>query len=494
MPVNQQILDDQYLYITSNDSLVTVENGYVQNYTQSGNLTISMNWMPSNNSSISYYVIDNQIIRYSGTIGISESISSYKIPIYHHIISPCICVIEIEIITDSSVLITERVLVNAKDTINSENFNIVSISDTELITTEIYDFESAVLLPDDISAFNIKSVILNEKSDSCIHGSISNNVIDFENISASNDGYSIESIVNGKMNLQYNLSSFDDGWVSIFIEIGDENNSSHLIACMTTKIDLQPPIITIDAPIQIDEKIGLLIIDASSTFDPHWGRDSLQYFWTYQQIDDPYSIPVTIKGDSTGIFTFGGSNSGTYRFNLSVIDSASHSSTQSITVNIINIRPQANMRIDSVPVLDGQVIRLTNEQSWNVDATYSSDTQNDIDNLTYTWFLDGKPIMSGMDRVLTRPENVNEKHELTLMVEDNDGAVDWVTVTIGIAGTPSDPDDSSASMKIVASITVFILMCTILVFFTISGRNRKTPNIRQWTTSTEETTESRTHD
>ena len=76
MPVNQQILDDQYLYITSNDSLVTVENGYVQNYAQSGNLTISMNWMPSNNSSISYYVIDNQIIRYSGTIGISESISS----------------------------------------------------------------------------------------------------------------------------------------------------------------------------------------------------------------------------------------------------------------------------------------------------------------------------------------------------------------------------------------------------------------------------------
>ena len=49
-------------------------------------------------------------------------------------------------------------------------------------------------------------------------------------------------------------------------------------------------------------------------------------------------------------------------------------------------------------------------------------------------------------------------------------------------------------MKIVASISVFILMCTILVFFTISGRNRKTPNIRQWTTSTEETTESRTHD
>ena len=242
------------------------------------------------------------------------------------------------------------------------------------------------------------------------------------------------------------------------------------------------PIITIDAPRQIDERIGLLIIDSSSTFDPHWGRDGLQYFWTYQQIDNPYSIPVTVQGDDTGIFTFGGSNSGTYRFNLTVIDTASHSSSQSIIINVVNTRPQANMRIDSVPVTDGQVIRLTNEQSWNVDATYTYDTQNDIDDLTYTWFLDGEPIMSGIDRVLTRPDNDNEKHELTLMVEDNDGAVDWVTVTIGIAGTPSDPDESSASTKIVATVSVFILMCTMLVFFIMASRNSKTPNIRQWTT------------
>ena len=108
-------LNDYYQYHSSNDSLIMIDDGYVQNYTQSGNLTVSINWIPSYNTNISYSVIDNQIMRYSGTIDAIDSVSSYEIPIHHHIISPCICVIEIQIITDSSVLFMERVLVNAFD-------------------------------------------------------------------------------------------------------------------------------------------------------------------------------------------------------------------------------------------------------------------------------------------------------------------------------------------------------------------------------------------
>ena len=494
MPINHDNLPNYDDFKSTNNSLITIDNGYVQDYTETGNLSISINWIPSANTNISYSIIDNQIIRYSGAIEINESVKSYNIPVYHHIISPCSCVIEIVIISDSSVLTLERVLLNAKEASSSENYNIVSIGQSVIITDQIFDFETAMSLPDSIDTFTTKSSILNENIEGCIHGKISKNSLDISNLTGINEEYSVHSIVNGKMNLQYNLSSLDDGWVSIFVEIGNDNNWSNQIACITSKIDLQPPIISIDAPIEIDEKIGLLIIDSSSTFDPHWGRDGLQYFWTYQQIDDPYSIPISTEGDSTGIFTFDASYSGIYQFNLSVIDKASHTSRQSVIIEILNVRPEANMRIDSVPVMDGQVIRLTNEESWNVDATYSIDTQNDIDNLTYTWWLDGKPIMSGIDRVLTRPENDNEMHELTLMVEDNDRAADWVTVTIGIAGTPSDPNETSASNRVVATISVLILMCTMLVFFIISGRDSRTPNIRQWTTSTDETTESRTDD
>ena len=494
IPINDHNLANHYDYKTTKDTLFVVDNGYVQNYTESGNLTVSLSWIPSFDTNISYTIIHDHIIRYSGTLEIVDNVQSYNIPIFHHIISPCICIAEIEIISDTNVLALERVLLNAKDIIASEDYNIVSVSQTELVNTHIFDFEIALLLPDSIDTFSIKSSIINENVEGCLHGKTSEDSIDIRNISGIIEEYSNYSIINGKMNLQYNLSSYDDGWISLFVEIGNGNYWSNHIACITTKIDLTPPIISIEAPIEIEEKIGLLIIDSSSTFDQFWGREGLQYFWTYQQIDDPYSIPITSVGDSTGIFTFDASNSGIYQFNLSVIDTASHTSKRSIIIEILNVRPEANMRIDSVPVTDGQIIRLTNEQSWNVDATYSIDTQNDIDNLSYTWFLDGKPIMSGMDRVLTRPEYDNELHELTLMVEDNDGAVDWVTVSIGIAGTPSDPNESPQSTRIVATVSVLILMCTILVFFIISGRNNRTPNIRQWTTSAEETTKSRTDD
>tara|TARA_B100001996_G_C18468402_1_gene518950 strand:- start:97 stop:711 length:615 start_codon:yes stop_codon:yes gene_type:complete len=204
---------------------------------------------------------------------------------------------------------------------------------------------------------------------------------------------------------------------------------------------------------------------------------------------------MSIVGDDDGVFTFDASQAGNFQFNLTLIDSASHTTSQTINVEIKNIRPDANIRIESVPVNDGDIIRLTNQQSWIVDAKYTTDTQNDIDGLTYTWFLDGNPIMSGRDRILTRPTNDNVMHELTLMVEDDDGAVDWVTVTIGIAGTPSDPNETSVGTKIIAGIMVVVLVITIIAFFTITTKSNKTPGIRRWQTNKPaESTDSRTED
>ncbi|MEC7435813.1 MAG: hypothetical protein VYB27_01925, partial [Candidatus Thermoplasmatota archaeon] len=77
MPYTQHSLNDHNHNNTNNNSIFTIDEGYVQNFTESGNLTLSINWIPSNNSNISYTVIDNGIIRYSGIIEINDSISSY---------------------------------------------------------------------------------------------------------------------------------------------------------------------------------------------------------------------------------------------------------------------------------------------------------------------------------------------------------------------------------------------------------------------------------
>ena len=394
-----------------------------------------------------------------------------------------------------------RVLIDSHE-LNNENNHVpdwMIIPSVEItrIDNELLLVKNSVSHPDLDEIIKIKSSIITESNNEeyCVNGLLSTEYIDTDNLTSGESNYSKSQLNHGQLTTEFDVSMYDDGWISILYQIGNGGNWSESVGCIHTKLDLQAPIISIDTPTEIEERIGLLIIDASSSFDPKWGRNNLQYIWSYQNLNDPYSSPVSVIGDDDGVFTFDASKSGKYQFNLTLIDSASHTTTQTINVEIKNIRPDANIRIDSVPVDDGDIIRLTNQQSWIVDAKYTTDTQNDIEDLSYTWFLDGNPIMSGQDRILTRPTNDNVMHELTLMVEDDDGAVDWVTVTIGIAGTPSDPSETSIGTKIIAGISVVVLLITIVAFFSITVNSNKTPDIRRWqTNSAEEYTDSRTED
>ena len=486
---------------TGNISIIEIQDGFYQSFNDSGFVDITILTMPSNVTNISYNMYDDNLVRYSGIIQINSTGLNYQIPIQHHVISPCICVLSIEINSIEKSYGDYRVIIDSYDDNNQNDhapdWMIIPSEDIVSINYELLQLKNSVSLPVDSQTMLVKSSILSELNNEeyCVNGLLISDNIDTGNLTSSESNYSRTQLNNGQLSIEFDVSMFDDGWVSILYQIGNGEIWSQSVGCIHTKLDLQSPIISIDSPTEIDERIGLLIIDASSSYDPKWGRDNLQYIWSYQNLNDPYSSPISIVGDDDGVFTFDASKSGNYQFNLTLIDSASHSTSQTINVEIKNIRPDANIRIESVPVNDGDIIRLTNQQSWIVDAKYTTDTQNDIDGLTYTWFVDGNPIMSGRDRILTRPTNDNVMHELTLMVEDDDGAVDWVTVTIGIAGTPSDPNETSIGIKIIAGISVVVLLITIVAFFAITTKSNRTPDIRRWQTNKpRESTDSRTED
>ena len=500
-PTSYNSLPENYVQNTANTSIIEVNDGYYQSFNESGFVEITLLTMPSNNSNISYIMYDNNVVRYSGEILIDSNEIYYKIPVQHHVISPCICVLSIEIYNEEQSYGNYRVLIDSHELNNENNhvpdWMIIPTVEITRIDNELLLVKNSVSHPDLGEIIKIKSSIITESNNEeyCVNGLLSTEYIDTDNLTSRESNYSKSQLNHGQLTTEFDVSIYDDGWISILYQIGNGGNWSESVGCIHTKLDLQAPIISIDTPTEIEERIGLLIIDASSSFDPKWGRNNLQYIWSYQNLNDPYSSPVSVIGDDDGVFTFDASKSGKYQFNLTLIDAASHTTTQTINVEIKNIRPDANIRIDSVPVDDGDIIRLTNQQSWIVDAKYTTDTQNDIEDLSYTWFLDGNPIMSGQDRILTRPTNDNVMHELTLMVEDDDGAVDWVTVTIGIAGTPSDPSETSIGTKIIAGISVVVLLITIVAFFSITVNSNKTPDIRRWqTNSAEEYTDSRTED
>ena len=139
---------------------------------------------------------------------------------------------------------------------NYDGFKIVSISNYELISTQLFDLESAVIVPDSTHSFNLKSTIINEKLEGCVHGTIPESNVDIDNMSGVVKEYSITSIVNGKLNLQYDLSSFEDGWVSIYVGIGNGNNYTSRLGCISSKIDLRAPLLRLTHQNKLMRELG----------------------------------------------------------------------------------------------------------------------------------------------------------------------------------------------------------------------------------------------
>ena len=89
--------------------------------------------------------------------------------------------------------------------------------------------------------------------------------------------------------------------------------------------------------------------------------------------------------------------------------------------------------------------------------------------------------MTGWSRNLDKPDDLNRPHTLTLLVTDNDGANDSISVTFGVQGTPSDPAyatgderDGSPNLPIIAIIATFAVIVTAAIlinrrYSTLSG-------------------------
>ena len=78
--------------------------------------------------------------------------------------------------------------------------------------------------------------------------------------------------------------------------------------------------------------------------------------------------------------------------------------------------------------------------------------------------------MTGWARQLEKPADLSRPHTLTLLVTDDDGANDSITVTFGVQGTPSDPSyaahEDSSNFDTIVEILV-MLLSIIVVMFTI---------------------------
>ena len=122
----------------------------------------------------------------------------------------------------------------------------------------------------------------------------------------------------------------------------------------------------------------------------------------------------------------------------------------------------------------------SNKDGWSIDGYFSTDTSNDVSSLTYVWYLDGVPILSGIERTLERPEDDTIQHTLMLVVTDDNGEVDSSSLMFGVIDTQSDPEVQNSSIVFLTAILASVFFILIAVYLMMIVRQERVPDVRPW--------------
>ena len=456
--------------------LIEITGGNVQNFTSSSEISFNVGYIDSEIIAVKWWLKDGEVTRYDGESKFQSDTNEWEsIPIHHHVISPCRCILIIDVIVDNERIHREYGIVSAEDessSIPSDNWVIIPKNPVFSIDNQIV--EITYLQDGAISDFDVRWGIqpnVPNESD-CLDGFHTNPSV-----------YSWTMVENSyntnEFTIVQDLSSFSDGWWTIIVQHGEGDNWSNWTGCTDIRLDSIPPTVILSAPKIVPESTVPVVVDGSSSTDSFWGREGLRYIWTVTE-GNTSNLAVTSVGESDGLFNLSAMESGLFVVNLTIVDQVGHTNSTSVNVEIVNQRPTAALRIDGVPTDDGETIRLSNKDGWSIDAYFSTDTSNDVPELTYVWYLDGVPILSGIERTLERPENDVDQHTLMLVVTDDNGEVDSSSVMFGIIDTPSDPEGQTSSILLLSGILSAVLFILILIYLMMIVRQGRVPGVRPW--------------
>ena len=119
------------------------------------------------------------------------------------------------------------------------------------------------------------------------------------------------------------------------------------------------------------------------------------------------------------------------------MDKAGNSANSYLLVEVNNTAPIVRLQIDSVTISGGETVELRKGDKLFIDASLSSDTDNDMDSLRYIWRVNNIPMYVGSNTELTWPEGIEDEFLLTLEVLDDDSESSTLSIYI------NDPDNQA---------------------------------------------------
>ena len=395
----------------------------------------------------------------------SRDIWSFEVKLNFTSMEPCSCVINVEAIDASQQsFISQLIIFHYGDTSES----VVDLMPRAIFTSandvsKLTGTDSIeVFGRDDLGDTDIQWALTDNSviAQSCALSWIDNPIVNWSN--------PLQSIPNSQHSHQISIdtTNYDDGSYSLLLRaLTDNFEHSSVSACLTVGIDNQFPTAIISGSTSLNESADIVQFDGSSSSDGIWGREELIFLWV---LDGDIDGPQVVSGRDLSSFTIDGSRPGNFSLSLTVVDEVGFTNTTTHLFSIENQAPIASLRVGGQPLSDGSEITLIDSPQWLIECRDSYDTPNDQDGLICTWFIDDEPKMTGWARQLEKPADLSRPHTLTLLVTDDDGANDSITVTFGVQGTPSDPSyaahEDSSNFEIIAQKLVVLLSIVVVMF------------------------------
>ena len=282
----------------------------------------------------------------------------------------------------------------------------------------------------------------------------------------------VENIVT--IHIDQNQLGVEDGyWMfEMYVKdkfLRDSNSISQILI-----IDNSPPVVHLSSSESIEESESVLVY---AQVDDYFVGSPISLTWT---ITDP-------SGNSRGLFDYEFyhnstieltlNQSGYWQVHLLVRDSANFLVRENISIFVENINPRINLNLDGLTVSQGDEIILTSDSEWVLNASGSTDTTNDVDDIVFHWLINGEKITSS-DAVLTSSDiDIISKTNIMLVVYDDDQFSDNISFSISISQT--EDENISYVAVIFSSASIFIIL-TIIVFKILARRDSSSLELPKW--------------
>ena len=277
----------------------------------------------------------------------------------------------------------------------------------------------------------------------------------------------------GSYSLEIDIANLSDGWYDLSVFAKNPVNQEFSYDCKSIMVDNNPPIVVIEGPSTISEGDGYAIFDGTSSFDETWGIQGLTYIWSVVNIDSfSENDTLIVAGLDERTLSVNTMQSGNFEITLTVLDKAGNIGTSTNSLEIQNMPPLVKLTIDGEPIENNGQFILSREATCIIDASGSTDTPNDADNLRYVWRVNNIPTYEGGSREFSWPEQVDGDFILTIEVIDDDSESSQISILI---------KDGSTDTAMPLSIIVLILSTIFLSYSILNMRKQKNQSdIPKW--------------